>query len=83
MTAELTKVCISAKMRSILTLRFPGILRRLLDELRKRGIITEDLCVPKDLDELELVYRGLCRKDTNSRRRRIGKYQLAYKQSIV
>ncbi|KAJ3556163.1 hypothetical protein NM688_g2180 [Phlebia brevispora] len=48
-----------------------GVLRYLLHELRKRGIVTEDLCVPEDWDDLELVYRGLCRKDSGSRRRRI------------
>lgn len=49
-----------------------GVLRRLLRELHQQGIITEDLCLPEDFDDLELVYRGLCRKDANSPRRRIG-----------
>ncbi|RPD63457.1 hypothetical protein L227DRAFT_572605 [Lentinus tigrinus ALCF2SS1-6] len=48
-----------------------GILRRLLSELHKRGIVTDDLCLPKDFEDLELVYRGLCRRDAQSRRRRI------------
>ncbi|OSD00718.1 hypothetical protein PYCCODRAFT_1453154 [Trametes coccinea BRFM310] len=48
-----------------------GVLRRLLRELHQQGIITEDLCLPEDFDDLELVYRGLCRKDANSPRRRI------------
>ena len=49
-----------------------GILRRLLAELHKKGIITEDLSLPKDFEDLELVYHGLCRRDEHSRRRRIG-----------
>ncbi|KAI0743040.1 hypothetical protein C8Q80DRAFT_1221327 [Daedaleopsis nitida] len=41
-----------------------GILRRLLAELHRRGL-------PDDFDDLELCYRGLCRRDENSLRRRI------------
>ena len=37
-----------------------------------RGIITDDLVMPDDWNDLELIYRGLCRKDTESKRRRIG-----------
>ncbi|KAI0350568.1 hypothetical protein OH77DRAFT_1412881 [Trametes cingulata] len=48
-----------------------GVLRRLLKELHQQGLITEDLCLPEDFQDLELVYRGLCRKDSNSLRRRI------------
>ncbi|KAI0819428.1 hypothetical protein BC628DRAFT_1402467 [Trametes gibbosa] len=48
-----------------------GVLRRLLAELHRQGIITEDLCLPDNFDELELLYRGLCRKDSSSLRRRI------------
>ncbi|KAI9058672.1 hypothetical protein FKP32DRAFT_1596984 [Trametes sanguinea] len=48
-----------------------GVLRRLLRELHQQGIVTEDLCLPEDFDDLELVYRGLCRRDANSPRRRI------------
>ncbi|KAI0369528.1 hypothetical protein BV20DRAFT_1053124 [Pilatotrama ljubarskyi] len=48
-----------------------GVLRRLLRELHQQGIITEDLCLPDDFDDLELIYRGLCRKDSDSLRRRI------------
>ena len=33
-----------------------GILRRLLAELHKKGIITEDLSLPKDFEDLELVF---------------------------
>ncbi|KAI1791356.1 hypothetical protein LXA43DRAFT_1140537 [Ganoderma leucocontextum] len=48
-----------------------GVLRRLLAELHRKGVITEDLCLPDDFDDLELVYRGLCRRDSRSLRRRI------------
>ncbi|KAI0633115.1 hypothetical protein C8Q77DRAFT_1059005 [Trametes polyzona] len=48
-----------------------GVLKRLLVELHRKGILTEDLCLPEDFDDLELVYRGLCRKDAQSLRRRI------------
>jgi hypothetical protein len=36
------------------------------------GIITDDLVMPDDWNDLELIYRGLCRKDKQSKRRRIG-----------
>lgn len=49
-----------------------GVLRKLLAELRRRGVITEDLCLPDSFDDLELVYRGLCRKGPSTPRRRIG-----------
>ncbi|KAI0726960.1 hypothetical protein C8Q72DRAFT_925894 [Fomitopsis betulina] len=48
-----------------------GVLRKLLAELRRRGVITEDLCLPDSFDDLELVYRGLCRKGPSTPRRRI------------
>ncbi|EPQ56002.1 Nucleotidyltransferase [Gloeophyllum trabeum ATCC 11539] len=48
-----------------------GIIRRLLWILHRKEILTEDLSIPDDLDDLECVYRGLCRKDKDSRRRRI------------
>ncbi|KAI0659500.1 hypothetical protein C8Q70DRAFT_915132 [Cubamyces menziesii] len=48
-----------------------GVLRKLLKTLHEQGIITEDLCLPDDFDDLELVYRGLCRRDSHSLRRRI------------
>ncbi|KZT19878.1 hypothetical protein NEOLEDRAFT_1141515 [Neolentinus lepideus HHB14362 ss-1] len=48
-----------------------GILRQLLRRLHQEGILTEDLSVPDDPDDLEAVYRGLCRRDQNSRHRRI------------
>lgn len=49
-----------------------GVLLKLLRMLRQEGIVTEDLSLPDDWSELELCYRGLCRKDSYSRRRRIG-----------
>ncbi|TFK48168.1 hypothetical protein OE88DRAFT_1647173 [Heliocybe sulcata] len=48
-----------------------GILRKLLRNLHEERIITEDLSIPEDLDDLENVYRGLCRRDEHSRHRRI------------
>ncbi|PCH43258.1 hypothetical protein WOLCODRAFT_132716 [Wolfiporia cocos MD-104 SS10] len=48
-----------------------GVLLKLLRELHCQGIVTEDLCLPDDFDDLELVYRGLCRRDSKSPRRRI------------
>ncbi|THH03700.1 hypothetical protein EW145_g6078 [Phellinidium pouzarii] len=48
-----------------------GVLRRLLKEMHLHGILTEDLAMPDDLDDLEATYRGLCRRDQSSRRRRI------------
>ncbi|KAI0744452.1 hypothetical protein C8Q76DRAFT_699578 [Earliella scabrosa] len=48
-----------------------GILRRLLAKLQYQGLITEHLSMPKDFDDLELVYHGLCRRDSRSLRRRI------------
>ncbi|EIW56377.1 uncharacterized protein TRAVEDRAFT_59518 [Trametes versicolor FP-101664 SS1] len=48
-----------------------GVLRRLLKELHRQGVVTDDLCLPDDFDDLELVYRGLCRRDSHSLRRRI------------
>ncbi|KAH8114995.1 Nucleotidyltransferase [Phellopilus nigrolimitatus] len=47
-----------------------GVLRRLLKELHLHGILTEDLAVP-DFNSLEGTYRGLCRRDEASIRRRI------------
>ncbi|GBE86849.1 hypothetical protein SCP_1000910 [Sparassis crispa] len=48
-----------------------GVLKHLLRELHRRGIITENLAMPEDFDDLELIYRGLCRRDPHSMRRRI------------
>lgn len=50
------------------------MLRRLLGELHQRGILTDDLAHPDDFDDLELVYRGLCRRNDQSPRRRIGEF---------
>ncbi|TDL27085.1 Nucleotidyltransferase [Rickenella mellea] len=48
-----------------------GVIRSLLTELHVRQIITEDLATPDNFDGLEATYRGLCRLDFRSRRRRI------------
>ncbi|EMD34974.1 hypothetical protein CERSUDRAFT_157745 [Gelatoporia subvermispora B] len=55
-----------------------GLLRRLLGELHAQGILTEDLCLPDDFNDLELVYRGLCRRDAYSTRRRIDFLTIPY-----
>ncbi|KAH9929394.1 uncharacterized protein B0H18DRAFT_996945 [Fomitopsis serialis] len=55
------------------------VLRKLLGELHHRGIITEDLSLPDSFDDLELVYRGLCRRDSSSQRRRIDFLTVPYK----
>lgn len=48
-----------------------GVLQRLLKALRDAGIVTEDLALPDDWDDLENVYRGLCRlPDVHGARRR-------------
>lgn len=52
-----------------------GILRHLLRELRLADIITDDLALPDSYDSLEATYRGLCRRDSLSRKRRIGVVQ--------
>ncbi|KAI6113449.1 hypothetical protein EDD16DRAFT_1484052 [Pisolithus croceorrhizus] len=49
-----------------------GVLPRLLDRLRADKILTEDLAVPADPSELELIYRGLCKlPDAGAKHRRI------------
>ncbi|KAI0772384.1 DNA polymerase beta palm-domain-containing protein [Trametes elegans] len=48
-----------------------GVLRQLLMELHRQDVVTEDLCLPDDWDDLELVYRGLCKRDAHGLRRRI------------
>ncbi|KAH9942097.1 hypothetical protein B0H21DRAFT_824163 [Amylocystis lapponica] len=58
-----------------------GVFRRLLEELHRQGIITEDLCVPDDFDDLELIYRGLCRKQPGSPRRRIDFLTVPYQST--
>ncbi|KAH9476829.1 DNA polymerase lambda [Psilocybe cubensis] len=49
-----------------------GVLSRLIQELHKHGIITEDLALPDNPYDLEATYRGLCRlpglKDAKRRR---------------
>ena len=51
----------------------PGVMPRLLRELHTAGILTEDLALPEDPDDLEASYRGLCHLAhiEGSRRRRI------------
>lgn len=44
----------------------------LLKKLHEQKILTEDLAIPEDMEDLELTYRGLCRHGGNGRRRRIG-----------
>lgn len=52
--------------------RLVGILPRLLQELHVANILTEDLAVPEDPDDLEAIYRGLCHiPNKDSKRRRI------------
>ena len=58
--------------RCLTRLNLAGVLRRLLADLHRKGVVTEDLCLPDDFDDLELVYRGLCRRNSRSLRRRIG-----------
>nr|BAF37047.1 DNA polymerase lambda [Coprinopsis cinerea] len=50
-----------------------GVLGRLIQELHAVGVLTEDLALPEEIDDLEGVYRGLCRLPNvpNSKRRRI------------
>jgi hypothetical protein len=43
-----------------------------MDELHSCQVITEDLSVPEDWNDLELCYRGLCQRDAAGKRRRIG-----------
>jgi DNA polymerase lambda len=48
------------------------VLSRLLGDLHTAGILTEDLALPEDPDDLEATYRGLCRiPKEGARRRRI------------
>ncbi|KIJ41924.1 hypothetical protein M422DRAFT_75575 [Sphaerobolus stellatus SS14] len=48
-----------------------GILLSLCSQLKREGILTEDLALPEDWNGLEATYRGLCRLDEKSKRRRI------------
>lgn len=49
-----------------------GVIGHLLRELHAVGILTEDLALPEDQDDLEATYRGLCRAPREgSKRRRI------------
>ncbi|KAF5376697.1 hypothetical protein D9615_007866 [Tricholomella constricta] len=50
-----------------------GVLPQLLRDLHAGGILTEDLALPDDPNDLEAIYRGLCRIPwrAGARRRRI------------
>ena len=47
-----------------------GVLKTLLRELHGTGLLTEDLAIPENWDDLECVYRGLCRLPNGGIRRR-------------
>ncbi|KAH0833828.1 hypothetical protein J3R83DRAFT_10992 [Lanmaoa asiatica] len=47
-----------------------GVLRTLLERLHAAGVVTEDLAVPDDFSDLELVYRGLCKLPASGAKRR-------------
>jgi hypothetical protein len=49
-----------------------GIMRRLLRTLHQEDILSHDLSVPEDLDDLETSYRGLCQMRKGGKQRRIG-----------
>jgi hypothetical protein len=58
-----------------------GVMPRLLRELHNAGILTEDLALPEDPDDIEASYRGLCRLPhiEGSKRRRIDILSVAWK----
>ena len=64
---------LTLKNVSNLTNYLPGVMPRLLRDLHNAGILTEDLALPEDPDDLEASYRGLCHLPhiEGSRRRRI------------
>lgn len=51
---------------------FPGAVYKIYAECHAQGVLTEDLVMPDSFNDLELIYRGLCRKDAKSKHRRIG-----------
>ncbi|KAI0076868.1 Nucleotidyltransferase [Panus rudis PR-1116 ss-1] len=55
-----------------------GVLWNLMRELHAKGIMTEDLSIPDDWQNLEICYRGLCRRDENSKMRRIDFLSVPY-----
>jgi len=55
-----------------------GAAKKLWQACHAWGIITDDLVMPDDWNDLELIYRGLCRKDALSRRRRIDFLSVAW-----
>ncbi|KAF8841652.1 hypothetical protein BDN67DRAFT_900977 [Paxillus ammoniavirescens] len=49
-----------------------GLLPHLLERLHSANILTEDLAIPDNFQDLELVYRGLCKlPEPSAKRRRI------------
>ncbi|KDQ11196.1 hypothetical protein BOTBODRAFT_461341 [Botryobasidium botryosum FD-172 SS1] len=48
-----------------------GIMRKLLPALHEKDILTKDLSMPHDLDDLEAKYMGLCRLGPDGKMRRI------------
>lgn len=58
-----------------------GILSRLLRRLRSESILTADLGLPDDADDLEAKYMGICRRSPEDKMRRIGRL-LAYWDNI-
>ena len=55
-----------------------GAAKTLWQACHALGIITDDLVMPGDWKDSELIYRGLCRKDAKSKRRRIGTQLLLF-----
>ncbi|KAI0687948.1 hypothetical protein BC835DRAFT_1285779, partial [Cytidiella melzeri] len=55
------------------------LLARLIDDLHGRNVITEHLSIPENWNNLELSYRGLCRRDRMGKRRRIDFLTVPYK----
>lgn len=47
-----------------------GIISHLLRDLHAARILTEDLALPEDPNDLEVIYRGLCRLPREGARRR-------------
>ncbi|KAG8215108.1 hypothetical protein J3R82DRAFT_8559, partial [Butyriboletus roseoflavus] len=56
--------------RVVPTSHSTGVLGTLLDQLHAAGILTEDLAVPDDFSDLELIYRGLCKLPVSGAKRR-------------
>ena len=73
MMAKHTDVSLALRSVCILTSYLPDVMACLLRELHTAGILTEDLALPEDPDDLEATYRGLCHLPhvEGSKRRRI------------